>query len=280
MKNIKTHPLLRRRVMIMIRHRAGTHTITLPPKSTLVIRRIRRAMKSQKKLGYNNFLRGILSEEWDRVQQQFEKTKTKENSGKFLLHHWSRVVSKISIECCVKIWRYWCEIVHLKREGNVDDVLRSKLLAYVLSLQDTPCLWRSHDRHLIERNIFFCQKSKRATLLGWKARLNVALKLAEDSANEVGQDSFFFWVFQICEVCYMGARTRLVCLHIRAAEKCLNRVEIVGRKVTLHMRLNFVNASNQMCALFIIKNFRCSIKGPGVHVFPPMLYHVLPRSIK
>jgi len=148
MKNIKAYSLLQRWVMIMIQQWAGGHPITLPPKSMLVTRCIRRAMKRQKKLGYNNSLCGILSEKWDEVQQQFEKTKNKDNPGKFRLYHWSRVVSKLYIECCVKIWRYHCEMVHLKKEGNVGDVLRSKLPAYVLSFQDTSWLLRSRDCHL------------------------------------------------------------------------------------------------------------------------------------
>jgi len=89
----------------------------------------------------------------------------------------------------------------LKKEGNANDVVQSKLLTYALSLQDTQWMLRSRDRHLIDRKMDFFQKSKRVTLLSWKARLDVPLKLAEDSINDVGQDfTSFFGPIKLCDV--------------------------------------------------------------------------------
>ena len=119
----------------------------------------------------------------------------------YRLHNWSAIVSKLCIACSVKIWRYRCEMIQINKEGNVDDILRSKLLAYSLSLQDTPWLLRSRDRHLVKRKMKFFLQSKRVTLLSWKNRLDVALKLAEKNVSEVGGDlTYYFGKTQLKEV--------------------------------------------------------------------------------
>jgi len=202
MKKIQTFPSLRRWVMIMVQQWAGGYDVSLPPKGNHALKGIRRALRSQCKLGIANFFRGILSIKWNELQLEYEKNKASHGAtGAYRLHNWSATVSKLCIECSVKIWRYRSEMIHVIKEGNVDDILRSKLLTYSLSLQDTPWLLRSRDRHLIKRNVRFFQKSKRVTLLSWKNRLDVALKLAEQSVSEVGNDlNYFFCQTQIREV--------------------------------------------------------------------------------
>jgi len=102
-------------------------------------------------------------------------------------------------------------MIQIVKEGNVDDMLRSKLLTYSLALQDTPWLLRSRDRHLVKRNIKFFQKSRRVTLLCWKSRLDVALQLAEQSVSEVGGDlNYYFGQSQLRDV-PRGSRIQLIC---------------------------------------------------------------------
>lgn len=148
----------------------------------------------------------------------------------------SAIVAKLCIECCVKIWRYCCEMIQINKESNVDDVLRSKLLTYSLSLQDTPWLLQSQDRHLIERNMKFFQNSRRVTLLSWKNCLDVALKLAEQSVSEVGGDlTYYFGQTQIRQ---FPRRSRVVLI-------CYCKQAKLGGKLThnvIHpMSRQFVN---------------------------------------
>lgn len=68
----------------MVQQWAGGHPITLPPKSITLTKDIRKALWSRKKLGYNNFPHGILSEKWDKFQQKYEKNENEENSWNVL----------------------------------------------------------------------------------------------------------------------------------------------------------------------------------------------------
>ena len=188
MKGIRTFPLMRRWILIMINQWCGGYDISLPNKNELSLRGIRKAMKSQIRIGVNNFLRGILSHRWDKLQQKYEKKKTGNNPAVYRICDWSRHISKTCLESTVKMWNYRCELVHLNQTGTVDDVLRAKLLTFVLSLQETPWKLRFHDRHLLKRKQSFFAKSKRVTLLAWKDRVDIAMELAEASIAEVGND--------------------------------------------------------------------------------------------
>jgi len=84
-------------------------------------------MKEQNKLGWDNFVRGILSMKWGEIQLKysFRKRNMRRTIGQ--INRWSEEVIQALLTFSTNMWKTRCELIHLLGKGTEDDTTRTRI---------------------------------------------------------------------------------------------------------------------------------------------------------
>jgi len=147
-------------------------------------RNIRRVMKEQNKLGWDNFVQGILSKKWGEIQlkHSLQKRKMRRTIGQ--VDRWPEEVIQALLTFSTNMWKTRCEVIHLVLgKGTEDDKTRTQIHNRWFRLKIEPWMLTPMDRHLLSRNEDFFRRAQINNVRAWNERLKIALKWSEGSAN-------------------------------------------------------------------------------------------------
>ena len=129
---------------------------------------------SQKEIGWDAFMKGILSSSWKEIQQ--EDYDGQRISDKFSSTKWSKSVVSALFKYNHMLWKNRCEIVHIENKETLEKRKRQQLKNVRDRLVKKPWKLRNRDRHLLERNDEFFSKDSIQSLEIWEQLVFVALE--------------------------------------------------------------------------------------------------------
>ena len=156
--------------------------VIIPPKQSIP-KPLRRAIKSQKKLGISNFFRGIISIKWSKAQQKFcIANKTKFNPS------WPKHLSTALLKYAHTMWKSRCDIVQAEKIGTMDNHYRD--LAHSLYIQHKPHPHRLLFRHrnLLNKPSEFFFRSSIASVRMWYKKMLSSLAYSQNKNSSLGRD--------------------------------------------------------------------------------------------
>jgi len=108
------------------------------PKKIRGSQNIRKAMKDQQKIGWNNFVRGILPKRWGQIQLKYsmKRRKIKYPLGKH--DGLTEEVTRVFLLMSMNIWKSRCELVHLLQKGTDDETAHKNILHQWFQLKQEP----------------------------------------------------------------------------------------------------------------------------------------------
>jgi len=186
-KKIGTAEKLTRRFEIIMNQWTKNFPVQIPPKIRGG-RKIRKAMKDQKKVGWNNFVRGILSKKWGEIQLKHSIRKRKMKGTIGQVDRWSEEVIQALLTFSTNMWKTRCELIHLLGKGTEDDTTRTQIHNRWFRLKKEPWMPTPMDRHLLSKNEEFFRRARITNVRAWNERVKIALKWSEGSANFLGED--------------------------------------------------------------------------------------------
>jgi len=246
-------------------------------------------MKEQKKLGRNNFIRGILSKKWGEIQLKHSLRKRKMKGTIGQVDRWSEEVIQALLTFSTNMWKTRCEIIHLLGKGTEDDTTRTQILNRWFRLNKEPWMLTPMDRHLLSKNEDFFRRARITNVRAWNERVKIALKWSEESANFLGEDLCRYYP-TITRQKTKGKRKRSrkvkriaheVRLHEEATSSPLPNHLIALRNVFLDSRKVNVLSRTQLDYIRTVstRNLRMARLSP-LNNSPPPCFHVRQVDIK
>ena len=183
LKKIKTHPLLLAWILIGMKQWIKGYKISRPDR-TSNNKKLRKAIREQKKLGYNNLFRGILSTKWNKTQLSYGKGTGKYDSGN--VTHWSNKASRYLMEYTIDCWRIRCDIVHKNKIGTAEEVVRELAKQLCQKIKGDPGLVLPSDFSSIIRSDKFFSGTPITNILAWKRRTEIAINWNRKKNRQMG----------------------------------------------------------------------------------------------
>ena len=160
------------------------HPPPLPPKSPCALAKsVRKAVKTQKKIGFSNFFRGIISVKWSASQKKYCKlNKIKYNKT------WSKKLTSSLLHYAHTLWKSRCSIVQAEKIGTMEAHYRE--LAYSLYLQhkDFPHHLMYNHRHLLRKKPSFFHQSHITAVQMWYKKMLTSLEFCQCKSTRLGRD--------------------------------------------------------------------------------------------
>ena len=156
----------------------------LPPKAPCSIAKsTRKAIKSQKKLGFSNFFRGIISVKWSTSQKKYcKQNKLKYNKA------WSKRLTTSLLKYTHTLWKSRCSIVQAEKIGTMEAHYRE--IAYSLYLQhkNFPHHLMYNHRHLLRKKPSFFHLSHITSVQMWYRKMLTSLEFCQNKSTRLGRD--------------------------------------------------------------------------------------------
>ena len=186
-RQIGTSEKLARRFKIIMTQWTKKFPVQIPPKIKGE-RKLRKAMKEQKKLGWDNFIRGILSKKWGEIQLKYSLRKRNIKRKVGQIDRWSEEITLALLTFSTNMWKTRCELMHLLGKGTEDDTTRTQIQNRWFRLKSEPWMLTPMDRHLLSKNEEFFRSARITNVRAWNERVKIALTWSEGSANFLGED--------------------------------------------------------------------------------------------
>ena len=152
-------------------------------RSTPLLRSIRRAIKSQSKLGFQNFFRGVISVKWSRAQARFCKQSKKKFSPA-----WSKHLTTSLIKYAHTMWKSRCAVVQAERIGTMEAFYRDQAYALFIQHKHHPHRLIFRHRSLLKKTPDFFFKSSIAAVRMWNKKMISSLAYCQSRTNTLGRD--------------------------------------------------------------------------------------------
>ena len=167
LEQMKTHPILQNRLMVVLIQLTSDYPITLP-KSTHQNKYVDRVFREQEKIGFDNMMRGFLTQRFAAVQDKYyrdNKLDGRYHNGQ----RWTQRLITALHDFLTTMWNFRCEQVQQKEAGTLDVRMRERAHQLLYKLKNKPWAIQYEDRHLIQRQDFV--QSTNQDILNWTRRI-------------------------------------------------------------------------------------------------------------
>ena len=184
LNNIQTAPILIRTFKNIFSHLNQQTPIHKPiNRSTSIHRSLRRAFKSQKRLGFFNFSKGIVSVKWAKVQEKY----CKENKLRF--HpSWTNKLASSLIQYTHTTWKHRCSILHAEQLGTMDAYYRDSAQKLFDELKLHPERLEFSHRNLLRRRTTFFTTGNISSIRMWHRKAITSLEYRRKKNTNLGAD--------------------------------------------------------------------------------------------
>ena len=181
MRKVHTEPELESHLLNCIRSYMENQQ---PQRITSTRRDIQQAHYHQSQLQWNNFMKGIWSDKWEKIQNAYYSSMPIRDS-KMNVDVWSKKMVRTMFQMFRTVWKERCDINEAQKSGTLDSRIRDKTYVYCRSLQKE--IWKIHirDRHLIRKPKQFFLSSSVQQILAWEKRVNNALKREREERRKM-----------------------------------------------------------------------------------------------
>ena len=141
---------------------------------------------AQKAIGWDAFIKGILSSEWKTLQQaDYDGQHAERMSG----DRWSKKMVSSLFDYNHTVWKNRCEIVHLENKETLEQRKRKQLKNLRDRLVKKPWKIRQSDRHLLHRTDDFFKTGNIQAIDLWEQLIFVAMeqKGNDTTSNDIRQ---------------------------------------------------------------------------------------------
>lgn len=121
-----------------------------------------RALHSQSSIGWDNFMRGLISKHWKSVQHAHYK--------------WARMVIKTILEFHRSLWKIRCDIVATEKKASYEHRQRLDAQRLFHCLQNYQDEITAHTLHYLDKHESFFEQTSLDNILMWKRGLEVSLE--------------------------------------------------------------------------------------------------------
>ena len=132
---------------------------------------------TQRAMGWNSFMQGILCNQWGELQQKMYQKENKDQS-KYNGDRWMSKMVSMLLNLNRAMWKNRCDIVHILDEETLDKRKRQQLRKKWEKLKKQPWRLRATNRHLLDHDSEFFDNINKQALNMWEQRLFVALEQA------------------------------------------------------------------------------------------------------
>ena len=181
MTKVKTEPQLQTHLLSCIRAYTENKTILRPSTSNVPMTE---AHKQQIAIRWDNFMKGIWSEKWEKIQHT-HYCNMEEKNDKLNVDVWSKRMVECMFMLYRTLWKERCEINQAQKIGTLDSRIREKTHTSCRQLRKE--IWKFHtrDRHLLRQQKKFFQLSSIQQILAWEKRVNNALKREREARKKM-----------------------------------------------------------------------------------------------
>ena len=152
-------------------------------RSTSLHRSLRKAFKSQKRLGFINFSKGIVSVKWAAVQKKY----CKRNKLKF--HpSWTNKLATSLLHYTHSTWKHRCSILQAEQLGTMDAYHRETAQSLFEELKIHPERLDFSHRNLLRRNPAFFFTGTIASIRMWHKKALASLEYRRRKNTSLGAD--------------------------------------------------------------------------------------------
>ena len=144
----------------------------------------RNAHYNQTAIKWTNFLKGIWSDKWKRIQHKYY-SKIIDKDDKLNIDVWSKRMLQTMFQFYRTLWKERCDINQAQKTGTLDSRTRDKTYLYCRQIQKEIWKIHPHDRHLLRQNSHFFKGSSIQRILAWEKRVNNAIKLEREEKKQM-----------------------------------------------------------------------------------------------
>ena len=141
---------------------------------------------SQAKLGWKNFLLGILSKEFGAWQEDYYRSLNLPSSRSG--HVWTRKIMTSLWQMYQTLWKERCRVVNCENQETAEKRYRNLLWDYYQELQQKKWRFSATDCCLLEKSEEFFQKSPYRNIEMWKRQVDLATSTAKFKAHLRNKD--------------------------------------------------------------------------------------------
>ena len=184
LRKIHTAPLIIRRIQYIIQRWTQQQRIrNFSSRPSHLHKLMRSALKSQKAIGIFHFLRGVISQQWTQVQQEY----CKRNDLQFR-STWSTHLISALLKHTHLMWTSRCKLIHLSNIGTHEETIRQSAYQHLLTLRSDPTQINYRHRSLLRRNRQFFFSANLPTVQMWMTRTRSAVAYAKKKQQQLGTD--------------------------------------------------------------------------------------------
>ena len=180
---LKTYPPMKDHFIYTIKAWNASEVIKQPQCSIIPLNmQMNQAHSHQQNIGFDNFIKGLHSEKWANVQQEYYDMS---NFGKtYNIRRWENKVTELFLKYGHTIWKNRCELLHSESIATAEQRTREK--AFNLCKMIVAQIWKIEptDRHLLLRKKSFFETSNISIINMWTNRLLLAIKIAEKNSKK------------------------------------------------------------------------------------------------
>ena len=181
---IHTAPIIIRRIQYIFRRWLSNQQIhTFSSRASPIHKLMRSTMKSQKSIGFFQFFRGIISNQWSHVQKEYCRI----NKLQFRTT-WSTHLISALLKHTHSMWTSRCSIVHLSNIGTYEEGIRQSAYQQFLSIKSEPSILSYCHRSLLRRRHDFFSRASLPTIQMWNKRIKSAIAYAKSKNQQLGAD--------------------------------------------------------------------------------------------
>ena len=169
----KTHPVMTNRIMAALHQITGGHEVTIPNNSYQNINMMERAFMEQKEIGFENMLKGFVTNTFQRVQERYYETE-KLNSRLYNGARWSKIFLTSLHRFLIQMWKYRCDFVKGMEIDTIEIRVKQRATMLMQRLRERPWLLLQQDQHLLGDNMIF-DKSDTRHIENWQTRVEQSM---------------------------------------------------------------------------------------------------------
>ena len=160
-----------------------TPVLTPAKRSHSLQKSIRKAVKSQKRLGISNFFRGIISIKWSSAQAKYcTQSKLKFNPS------WSKRLTSSLLSYSHSMWKARCSIVQAEKIGTMENHYRDLALSLFEQHKNHPHHLVYRHRNLLRKSPAFFHQSSIAAVRMWYKKMLSSLEYCQNRSQSIGRD--------------------------------------------------------------------------------------------
>ena len=180
----QTAPIITSTIRSMFTSWQNKSHIQIPSRrSTSIDRALRRALKSQKKLGFANFSRGIISIKWAKVQEKYCKHNNLKTSPS-----WSNKLTSSVLQYSHSLWKHRCSILQAEKIGTMENYHRDTALSLFDELRKNPERLEFRHRKLLRYRPNFFTRSHITSVRMWYQKALSSLDYRKKKNATLGAD--------------------------------------------------------------------------------------------